>query len=74
MFKHTVLWRDGHICLSLTLNMYGPIKRLPFNDNCKHLNKTKQIAPSDDTLSKAKNSPRERESTEKASEDVQQEF
>jgi hypothetical protein len=27
--------------------MYGPIERLPFNDNCKHLKKTKQIAPSD---------------------------
>ena len=50
MFKHTVLWRHSHICLLLTLNMYGPIERLPFNDNCKHLKKTKQIAPSDDWL------------------------
>jgi hypothetical protein len=47
MFEHTVLWRDSHICLLLTLNMYGPIERLPLNDNCKHLKKTKQIAPSD---------------------------
>jgi hypothetical protein len=39
MFKHTVLWRHSHICLLLTLNMYGPIERLPFNDNCRHLKK-----------------------------------